>query len=63
MAQKKSKAIFGVLAVLAILMLIAFSVFVAEGMPLFAGLTVLIFIAIFGIGFTLKKKYRENGWL
>jgi len=63
MAQKKSKAIFAVLAVLAILMMIAFSVFVAEGMPIFAVLTVLIFIAIFGVGFTLKKKYRENGWL
>jgi hypothetical protein len=45
------------------MMMIAFSVFIAEAMPLMAVASVLIFIAIFGTGFTLKKKYRENGWL
>ncbi|WP_411843968.1 DUF5325 family protein [Salinicoccus sp. HZC-1] len=63
MAEKKSKAIFAVLATLAVLMMIAFSVFIAESMPLMAILSVAVFIAIFGVGFTLKKKYRENGWL
>lgn len=63
MAEKKSKAIFAVLATLAVLMMIAFSVFIAESMPLMAILSVVVFIAIFGAGFTLKKKYRENGWL
>lgn len=63
MEPKRSKAIFGVLAVLAVMMMIAFSVFIAEAMPLMAVVSVLIFIAIFGTGFTLKKKYRENGWL
>ena len=63
MAQKKSKAIFAVLASLAVLMMVAFSIFIAEAMPVMAILSVVLFIAIFGIGFTLKKKYRENGWL
>ncbi|WP_031548377.1 DUF5325 family protein [Salinicoccus luteus] len=63
MEPKRSKAIFGVLAVLAVLMMIAFSVFIAEAMPLMAVVSVLVFIGIFGTGFTLKKKYRENGWL
>ncbi|MCG1008607.1 DUF5325 family protein [Salinicoccus sp. ID82-1] len=63
MEQTKSKAIFALLAVMAVLMMIAFSVFIAEAMPLAAILTVVVFIAIFGVGFTLKKKYRENGWL
>jgi len=26
-------------------------------------LTFILFIATFGAGFTLKKKYRENNWL
>lgn len=63
MEPRKSKAIFAVLAMLAVMMMIAFSVFIAEAMPLMAVASVLIFIAIFGTGFTLKKKYRENGWL
>ncbi|MFC3419809.1 DUF5325 family protein [Salinicoccus hispanicus] len=63
MEQTKSKAIFALLAIIAVLMMIAFSIFVAESMPLLAILSVVIFIAVFGVGFTLKKKYRENGWL
>ncbi|CAD2076928.1 hypothetical protein JEOAER750_01565 [Jeotgalicoccus aerolatus] len=63
MEKKKSKAVFFILAVLAVLMMIAFSVFIAEEMIIFAILTVAVFIGIFGVGFTLKKKYRENGWL
>lgn len=63
MEKPKSKLIFLVLAVLAVSMMVAFSVFAAEAMWIFASITVLIFIGIFGVGFTLKKKYRENGWL
>lgn len=63
MEKPKSKLIFLVLAVLAVSMMVAFSVFAAEAMWILAFLTVLIFIGIFGVGFTLKKKYRENGWL
>lgn len=63
MEKPKSKLIFLVLAVLAVSMMVAFSVFAAEAMWIFAAITVLIFIGIFGVGFTLKKKYRENGWL
>lgn len=63
MEKKKSKAVFFILAVLAVLMMVAFSVFIAEEMIKLAVLSVIVFIAIFGAGFTLKKKYRENGWL
>ena len=63
MEKPKSKLIFLLLAVLAVSMMVAFSVFSAEAMWIPAFLTVLIFIGIFGVGFTLKKKYRENGWL
>ncbi|WP_052256726.1 DUF5325 family protein [Salinicoccus sp. YB14-2] len=63
MEKPKSKFIFLVLAVLAVSMMVAFSVFAAEAMWILAAITVLIFIGIFGVGFTLKKKYRENGWL
>jgi polyferredoxin len=63
MQKKKSKAIFLLLAFLAVAIMVAFSVFIAEEMILMALLSVIIFIGIFGLGFTLKKKYRENGWL
>lgn len=62
MEKKKSKAIFFILACLAVLVMVAFSVFIAEEMVIMAILSVLVFIGIFGVGFTLKKKYRENGW-
>jgi polyferredoxin len=63
MQKPKSKAIFFILAVLAVAMMVLFSVFIAEGMALMSILTVVVFVGIFGVGFTLKKKYRENGWL
>ncbi|MCK1976576.1 YlaF family protein [Jeotgalicoccus huakuii] len=62
MEKKKSKSIFFILACLAVATMVAFSVFIAEEMVIMAILSVLIFIGIFGVGFTLKKKYRENGW-
>lgn len=63
MQKPKSKAIFFILAMLAVAMMVLFSVFIAEGMALMSILSVVIFVAIFGVGFTLKKRYRENGWL
>lgn len=63
MEKPKSKAIFFILAVLAVAMMILFSVFIAEGMAILSILSVIVFIAIFGVGFTLKRRYRENGWL
>ncbi|MDK6863396.1 MULTISPECIES: DUF5325 family protein [Nosocomiicoccus] len=61
--EKKSKGIFFILAVLAIVLLVLLSVTLAEEMWGFAILLAIGFVAIFGIGFTLKKKYRENDWL
>lgn len=61
--MKKSKSIFLLLAVLAIVMLIVISAGIAEGNYLTIAIGIILFIAIFGIGFTLKKKYRENSWL
>ena len=63
MQQKKSKAIFWVLAVVAIIFLLLFSFSLAATNVPFMILTLILFIATFGVGFTLKKKYRENGWL
>lgn len=61
--QQKSKAIFWVLSVVAIVFLLFFSFsLAATNVPLMI-LTLILFIATFGVGFTLKKKYRENGWL
>ena len=63
MQQKKSKSIFWVLAIIAILFLLLFSFSLgATNVPMMI-LTLILFIATFGVGFTLKKKYRENGWL
>ncbi|MFD2829856.1 DUF5325 family protein [Corticicoccus populi] len=63
MEKPKSKAIFFILAVVAVAMMILFSVSIAEGMVLLSALAVVLFVAVFGVGFTLKRKYRENGWL
>lgn len=61
--MKKSKAIFVLLALIVTFFLLAFSFALAEGSILFMLLAVLLIIATMGYGFTLKKKYRENGWL
>ncbi|WJP98548.1 DUF5325 family protein [Macrococcus bovicus] len=61
--MKKSKAIFLLLAFLAVVCLIGISVGMAEGSLLIISISILLFIAIMGFGFTLKKKYRENDWL
>ncbi|TDM05149.1 DUF5325 family protein [Macrococcus lamae] len=61
--MKKSKTRFLLLAVLAVLMLIVISAGIAEGSIITIFIGIILMIAIFGIGFTQKKKYRENGWL
>lgn len=61
--MKKSKAIFVLLALIVTFLLLVFSFALAEGSMLFMLLAVLFIIATMGFGFTLKKKYRENGWL
>ena len=63
MQQKKSKGIFWVFSILAVVFLTLFSFAVgAANVPMMI-LTFILFIATFGAGFTLKKKYRENNWL
>ena len=63
MQQKKSKSIVWILAIVAILFLLLFSFSLAASNVPMMILTLILFIATFGVGFTLKKKYRENGWL
>ncbi|QCT74558.1 DUF5325 family protein [Macrococcoides canis] len=61
--MKKSTITQFMLACFAVLMLILFSIGLAEGHFLIMGAAVILFIATFGIGFTFKKKFRENGEL
>ncbi|MEB7779175.1 YlaF family protein [Mammaliicoccus fleurettii] len=61
--MKKSKAIFVLLALIVTFFLLVFSFALAECSILFMLLAVLLIVATMGFGFTLKKKYRENGWL
>lgn len=63
MQQKKSKAIFWVLSVLAVCFLVMLSFSIAATHVPMMILSLILFIATFGTGFTLKKKYRENDWL
>ncbi|HCD5291403.1 YlaF family protein [Staphylococcus aureus] len=63
MKQKKSKNIFWVFSILAVVFLVLFSFAVgASNVPMMI-LTFILLVATFGIGFTIKKKYRENDWL
>ncbi|HFE8704608.1 YlaF family protein [Staphylococcus aureus] len=63
MKQKKSKNIFWVFSILAVVFLVLFSFAVgASNVPMMI-LTFILLVATFGIGFTAKKKYRENDWL
>lgn len=61
--MKKSKLPFLLLAVFAVLMLILFSIGLAELNYLLIAISIILFIAIFGYGFTLKSQYRKNNWL
>lgn len=62
MQKKKSKAIFWIYSLLAVIFLILFSFSLGAQNYLYMALTAIILIAIFGAGFMTKKKYRENDW-
>ncbi len=59
---KKSKAIFFILALVATIFLTLFSFAIAATNVPMMILTLILFIATFGAGFTLKKHYREKNW-
>ena len=61
--KQKSNSIFWILSILAVIFLVLFSFSVGAGSVPMMILTLILLIAIFGIGFTLKKKYRNNHWL
>ena len=63
MQQKKSKGIFWIFSILAVVFLTLFSFALgAANVPMMI-LTFILLVATFGVGFTVKKKYRENDWL
>ncbi|AGC90975.1 DUF5325 family protein [Staphylococcus warneri] len=63
MQQKKSKGIFWIFSILALIFLLLFSFSIgAANVPMMI-LTFILLVATFGAGFTVKKKYRENDWL
>ncbi|MCU7557604.1 DUF5325 family protein [Macrococcus capreoli] len=61
--MQKSKLPFFCLAVFAVLMLILFSIGLAELNYLLIIISAVLFIATFGYGFSLKSQYRKNNWL
>ncbi|MFC6118664.1 DUF5325 family protein [Macrococcoides bohemicum] len=61
--MKKSKLPFFLLAIFAVLMLILFSIGLAELNYLLIVLSIILFTVTFGYGFTLKSQYRKNDWL
>ena len=63
MQQKKSKGTFWIFSILALIFLLLFSFSIgAANVPMMI-LTFILLVATFGVGFTVKKKYRENDWL
>lgn len=63
MQQTKSKGIFWIFSILALIFLLLFSFSIgAANVPMMI-LTFILLVATFGAGFTVKKKYRENDWL
>lgn len=61
--KKKSKGIFWIFSILALIFLLLFSFSIgAANVPMMI-LTFILLVATFGVGFTVKKKYRENDWL
>ena len=63
MQQKKSKGIFWIFSILALIFLLLFSFSIgAANVPMMI-LTFILLVATFGVAFTVKKKYRENDWL
>ncbi|MCG7420281.1 DUF5325 family protein [Macrococcus epidermidis] len=61
--MKKSKLPFFMLAIFAVLMLILFSIGLAELNYLLIVISIILFTVTFGYGFTLKSQYRKNDWL
>ncbi len=61
--MKKSQSIFLLLSILAIFFLTMFSFAIAATNVFWMIVTFVLMVATFGVGFSLKKKYRENDWL
>ena len=63
MQQKKSKGIFWIFSILAVIFLTLFSFALgATNVPMMI-LTFILLIATFGVGFSVKRKYSKNNWL
>lgn len=61
--MKKSQSIFLILAIIAVFFLTMFSFAVAATNIFWIIIMFILMVVTFGVGFTLKKKYRENDWL
>ncbi|TBO52854.1 hypothetical protein EWV38_04540 [Staphylococcus pseudintermedius] len=61
--MKKSQSIFLILAIIAVFFLTMFSFAVAATNTFWMIIMFILMVVTFGVGFTLKKKYRENDWL
>ncbi|EJG0135181.1 YlaF family protein [Staphylococcus pseudintermedius] len=61
--MKKSQSIFLILAIIAVFFLTMFSFAVAATNIFWMIIMFILMVITFGVGFTLKKKYRENDWL
>lgn len=61
--MKKSQSIFLILAIIAVFFLTMFSFAVAATNIFWMIIIFILMVVTFGVGFTLKKKYRENDWL
>lgn len=61
--MKKSQSIFLILAIIAVFFLTMFSFAVAATNIFWMLIMFILMVVTFGVGFTLKKKYRENDWL
>ncbi|EQA7702719.1 DUF5325 family protein [Staphylococcus pseudintermedius] len=60
MIMKKSQSIFLILAIIAVFFLTMFSFAVAATNIFWMIIMFILMVVTFGVGFTLKKKYREN---
>lgn len=61
--MKKSQSIFLIFAIIAVFFLTMFSFAVAATNIFWMIIMFILMVVTFGVGFTLKKKYRENDWL
>lgn len=61
--QQKNLRYFWIFSILAVIFLTLFSFALgAANVPMMI-LTFILLIATFGVGFSVKKKYRKNNWL